>query len=174
MENRKSSLLGILLSISDFLILKNYNFALIGGLAYSVIFEPRATYDLDFIIEVEDFDKFLKDLRGNSDFIFVHDKPMVFENAKIERVVHKDNIVVDFLIADDDYKRNVLKRKKELIVNQKKVFIVTVEDLIILKLLSSRNIDVVDVRNLLKLKDLDNDYIDYWIDKLKLTKPEIE
>ncbi|RLD13372.1 MAG: hypothetical protein DRI28_05990, partial [Caldiserica bacterium] len=69
---------------------------------------------------------------------------------------------------------NVLKRKKELIVNQKKVFIVTVEDLIILKLLSSRNIDVVDVKNLLKLKDLDNDYIDYWIDKLRLTKPEIE
>ena len=33
------------------------------------------------------------------------------------------------------------------------------------------NIDVVDVRNLLKLKDLDNDYIDYWIDKLKLIKP---
>ncbi len=75
MENRKNSLLEILLNVSDFLILKNYNFALIGGLAYSVIYEPRATYDLDFIIEIKNFDKFLKDLRGNSDFIFVHDKP---------------------------------------------------------------------------------------------------
>ena len=171
MENRKNSLLEILLNTSDFLILKNYNFALIGGLAYSVIYEPRATYDLDFIIEIKNFDKFLKDLRGNSDFIFVHDKPMIFENAEIERVVHKDNIVIDFLIADDDYKRNVLKRKKELIVNQKRIFIVAVEDLIILKLLSRRDIDIVDVKNLLKLKDLDNDYIDYWIDKLKLIKP---
>ena len=171
MENRKNSLLEILLNTSNFLILKNYNFALIGGLAYSVIYEPRATYDLDFIIEIKNFDKFLKDLRGNSDFIFVHDKPMIFENAEIERVVHKDNIVIDFLIADDDYKRNVLKRKKELIVNQKRIFIVAVEDLIILKLLSRRDIDIVDVKNLLKLKDLDNDYIDYWIDKLKLIKP---
>jgi len=171
MENRKNSLLEILLNTSDFLILKNYNFALIGGLAYSVIYEPRATYDLDFIIEIKNFDKFLKDLRGNSDFIFVHDKPMIFENVEIERVVHKDNIVIDFLIADDDYKRNVLKRKEELIVNQKRIFIVAVEDLIILKLLSRRDIDIVDVKNLLKLKDLDNDYIDYWIDKLKLIKP---
>ena len=130
MENRKNSLLEILLNTSDFLILKNYNFALIGGLAYSVIYEPRATYDLDFIIEIKNFDKFLKDLRGNSDFIFVHDKP-----------------------------------------NQKRIFIVAVEDLIILKLLSRRDIDIVDVKNLLKLKDLDNDYIDYWIDKLKLIKP---
>ncbi len=130
MENRKNSLLEILLNVSDFLILKNYNFALIGGLAYSVIYEPRATYDLDFIIEIKNFDKFLKDLRGNSDFIFVHDKP-----------------------------------------NQKRIFIVAVEDLIILKLLSRRDIDIVDVKNLLKLKDLDNDYIDYWIDKLKLIKP---
>jgi len=167
----EETLIDVLIDVSKFLRSKGYKFSLIGGVAYSIVFEPRATFDIDLIVDVLDIKNFIHDLKDYPDFILVHEKPMIFERAKIERVIHRKDIVIDFLIAEDNYKRNAVKRSKKLYLKGEEISIVSVEDLIILKLLSHREVDILDVKNLLRLEDIDRDYINNWVEKLNLTLP---
>lgn len=168
MDSQKKSLKISLIEITKFLNENSINYALIGGIAYSIFCEPRATYDIDFIVDIENFNDFLKILKKNDKFINIHKEPMKFKNALIERVIYENNIIVDFLIADDEFKRNVLSRKIGIKIDNQVIFIVKIEDLIILKLLSKREQDYLDTKNLLKIQDLDFDYIRFWLEKLKI------
>ncbi len=168
MESKKKSIKESLLEITEFLNKNNFNYALIGGIAYSVIYEPRATFDIDFIIDVKDIFNFIKVLKENKKFINVHKDPMKFENAIIERAIYENYTVIDFLIADDDFKKNILNRKREIKISDKKIYITTIEDLILLKLLSKREQDLLDVKNLLNLNNLNIEYIKDWIKKLNI------
>ena len=40
----EETLLDVLIDVSKFLRSKGYKFSLIGGVAYSIVFEPRATF----------------------------------------------------------------------------------------------------------------------------------
>ncbi|MGB9749972.1 MAG: DUF6036 family nucleotidyltransferase [Caldisericia bacterium] len=93
---------------------------------------------------------------------------MKFENVSFGRVTYEDYIVIDFLIANDEFKKNILKRKKEIKVNEENIYIVTIEDLILLKLLSNREQDILDVKNLLNIDNIDIEYIKEWVKKLNL------
>lgn len=168
MENKKNSLKKTLLEIINFLNQNFIDYALIGDIAYSVLYEPRATLDIDFIIDVKDISEFIKTLKNNEKFLIVHNELMKFQNAKIERTIYENKIIVDFLIADNEFKKNVLSRKKSIKVDNEIIYIVTIEDLILLKLLSKREQDYLDIKNLLKIDQIDLNYIKYWINKLNV------
>lgn len=69
MDSQKKSLKISLIEITKFLNENSINYALIGGIAYSIFCEPRATYDIDFIVDIENFNDFLKILKKNDKFI---------------------------------------------------------------------------------------------------------
>lgn len=173
MENQKKSIRDSLLKIVRFLNENNIENALIGGIAFSIFYEPRATFDIDFIVNVEDINYFINILKQNKNFIFIHNEQMKFQNATIERVIYENDIVIDFLIADDEFKKSIFLRKKEIKIDNEKIYIVSIEDLILLKFLSNREQDYLDIKNLLTLNGLDIDYIKYWLKILKIDTKNI-
>ena len=147
---------------------------LVGGLAVGVWGEPRATVDIDFLIAIgfDDFDTLKQKLTESNKFLFIHDKPMVFEKITFLRATLKSNtdITVDFLFADDEFKNTALLRKELLQVNDFSLYISSPEDLIILKLLSGRAQDRLDAEKILVIRkdSLDQEYIRNWTEKLGL------
>ncbi len=149
-------------------------YMLVGGLAVGIWSLPRATIDIDFLvaIKLDDYNVLKKKLKESNAFVFIHDKPTIFKKITLLRATLKKNadISVDFLFADDDFKTEALKRKVSVDIADFDVNITTPEDLVLLKLLSSRAQDKLDAEKILEMqKDvLDMEYIRRWSKKLSI------
>jgi predicted nucleotidyltransferase len=147
-------------------------YMLVGGLAVGIWGEPRATVDIDFLIstKLDDFDFLKQRLTESGRFVFIHDKPTIFGKISFLRATLKSNknISVDFLFADDDFKNEALERKETVQITGFSVNISTPEDLIILKLLSSREQDKLDAQKVLEIQKeyLDWAYLQKWSERL--------
>lgn len=153
---------------------RGMDYMLVGGLAVGIWGEPRATVDIDFLIAIgtDEFETLRHSLLESSRFVFIHDKPMVFEKITFLRATLKSNadIAVDFIFADDDFKHEALKRKETVALDDVSVNISTPEDLIILKLLSGREQDRLDANKIIAIqgKNLDNGYLQMWVERFGL------
>jgi hypothetical protein len=148
------------------------DFVLVGGLAVGIWTKPRATVDIDLLISVSvhDWKEFKERLTASGQFVFIHEKPFIFKKISFLRASLKSNvhISVDFLFADDDFKNEALKRRKTVTLADFSVHIPTPEDLILLKLLSGREQDKLDVVNIIEVQgeNLDRAHLQYWSKKL--------
>lgn len=99
---------------------------------------------------------------------------MVFHGISIWRcvgVLKNQEVVIDVLLADSEYLRTALERRRQILLGEVSVPIVTVEDLIVLKTLAGRLQDQADLEKIkLRQDDLDVDwrYVDEWKVKLGL------
>lgn len=158
--------------ICSFLNDTGIEYVLVGGLAVGIWSEPRATVDIDFLVStrLNDFDVLKQRLKESNRFIFIHDKPMTFGKISFLRATLKSNtdISVDFLFADNDFKDEALKRKEAVQIADFSVNISTPEDLVILKLLSDREQDGIDVKKILEIQkeQLDREYMQKWAKRL--------
>lgn len=147
-------------------------YMLVGGLAVGIWAEPRATVDIDFLVSVRisDFESLRQRLTESNRFVFIHDKPFVFGKVSFLRATLKSNpdISVDLLFADDVFRSGALNRKKTIRLRDFSVNISTPEDLIILKLMSSREQDRIDAENILAIRkdNLDREYLQSWSEKI--------
>ena len=92
---------------------------------------------------------------------------------EIINTVNNVRVKIDFIIRKNtEYRKAEFKRRKQVSIEGLKIFIVSIEDLIISKLLwaidSRSEIQIKDVKNLLKEK-VDIKYIRDWIKKLKIS-----
>ncbi len=148
------------------------DYTLVGGLAVGIWAAPRATVDVDFLVSLSaaEADTLVQRLKQSGQFIFVHEKPMVFNKVSFLRATLKSNsdVAVDFLLADDTFKKTMLGRSSSVTISGFSVRIPTPEDLIILKLLSNRPQDRLDVEQIRETQkhELDTTYIRSWCDKL--------
>ncbi len=149
-------------------------YTLVGGLAVGIWAAPRATIDIDFLVSLPagESGTLVRRLNQSGRFIFVHDKPMVFNKVSFLRATLKSNadIAVDFLFADDEFRKRMLDRSSSILIAGFSVRIPTPEDLIILKLLSGRPKDLNDAEQIRESqkRDLDESYIRSWCDRLGL------
>lgn len=147
---------------------------LVGGLAVGIWGEPRATVDIDFLVSIktDDSDLLRQKVKESKRFIFIHDRPLIFGKISFLRATLKSNtdISVDFLFADDDFKNEALKRKETLQISDFSVNVSAPEDLIILKLLSGREQDNLDAKNIFEIqkKRLDRKYMQKWSKRLDI------
>jgi predicted nucleotidyltransferase len=147
-------------------------YALVGGLAVGIWAAPRATVDIDFLISLrrEDSGLLSQRLKDSNSFLFIHESPMTFKKISLLRATLKSNpdISVDFLFADDEFKQEVLKRSTAVPIHGFSVMIPTPEDLILLKLISSRPQDKLDAEKIREMQAgrLDMEYIRMWSRKL--------
>lgn len=161
--------------VCSFLDSAGIGYVLVGGLAVSIWAEPRATVDIDFLVSLDrkDFSVLVRRLHESGQFVFIHDKPMIFKRISFLRATLKNNtdVSVDFLFSDDDFKAEALKRRVSVSAFDFSVPIPTPEDLILLKRLSGRPQDIVDAQKILATRknELDMDYIRKWEKKLGLT-----
>ena len=151
-------------------------YMLIGGLAVALWAAPRATVDLDFIISLQegDFPKFKSALEATKlDFI----SPHLFKLKKIKIVrfclckKEHELIMVDLILAENEFLKNAIQRRQSFPLLKETIYVVTPEDLILLKLMSLRPQDTVDIQNIiLHQKKIDKLYLKTWAKKLKVVE----
>ena len=92
---------------------------------------------------------------------------------KIWRVVSFTNnlaIIIDFLIAESKFHQSVVKRAIEIDFFKTKLKIITLEDLILLKICAKRTQDLADLEQIYSTfkNEIDKEYVERWAGKLNI------
>jgi hypothetical protein len=151
-------------------------YALAGGWAYSALVEPRATTDIDLLVLLEPPSREQVQTLVSSlfDSTVIHPAPMVFQGVSIWRVVGiraNQEIILDLLLADSVYLQSALSRARMVPFGSVLVPILTLEDLILLKLMAGRLQDQADLEKIrAREADLQIDwaYVERWKQPLGL------
>jgi hypothetical protein len=153
-------------------------YALAGGWAYSALVEPRATTDIDILLLLEQpsRDRLQSLLSSLFDSIIVHPAAMVFHGISIWRcvgVLKNQEVVIDMLLVNSEYLRTALARRRQILLGDLPIPIVTVEDLILLKTIAGRLQDQADLEKIRLRQDelhVDWTYVREWKAKLGLAQ----
>lgn len=170
----------ILLHVSRILDKHKISYILTGSLAVSYYGYPRATHDIDFVIEIPE-----KSSRKILQAIRELGKGYVFDKEQIEEgifqfsqlnVYHVETgIKIDFWIKKEEgFELLKFQRKRQIVIDKQKIYIVSPEDLLLTKLLwckkvrSERHLE--DCLGILRVQGnkLDKKYLNSWAKKLKL------
>jgi len=142
-----------------------FNVVVGGGLAVAVHGFARATRDIDLVIRVP----FRKIRQVMEDRGFQFDSTISFGKQGRIHLFEKSGAGVDFLEFDDDsFYEHILKRAETSELFGFQVKVMSLEDLIVTKLLSYRSKDQIDLLELLKKKP-DESYLKKWIHHFNLT-----
>jgi len=145
---------------------KGIPYMVIGGQAVLVYGEPRLTRDIDITLGVSaEQVNVLQDIVSKAGLRPLVD-PEVFTPKTMVLPCHdpETGIRVDFIFSFTPYEEQAMNRVTLLDIGQARVRFVSLEDLIIHKLVSGRPRDLEDVRSMmLKNKKMDVKYTRKWL-----------
>lgn len=161
--------------IVDVLNENNIPYMLSGSIAMGVYIVPRATRDFDFVIHLQpkDIDGFAANFKDGYYCNINSVKDAVKQQSLFNIIDHASGYKADFVILkNEDFRQEEFNRRVEMEYLGKSVYLVTVEDLLISKLIwiqvLQSAIQIQDIKNLAELDTLDWEYINKWIKELKL------
>jgi len=179
MEKDQADLLKI---ISSFLENHKIPYMLTGALTVVYYARPRASHDIDFVVEINQSD--IK--RVANAFKKLSTEYLIQEDDIREGVKKKNmfNVIylptftkLDFwLLTDDSFDKERFKRRKKVKLLGKTMILSTPEDTIIQKLLWHKEAQIekhiVDAAFTYQIqrKRLDKKYLSHWVKELNLTK----
>ena len=172
--NKMLNELNILKSVVQKLNKNNIPYMITGSIAMSYYSIPRMTRDIDIVIEIDNVDKFYNLFKDDYYVDIEMIKNSVYHQSMFN-IIHSTEIIkIDFIIRkDSDYRKKEFNRKKQFKFGDDYIYIVSIEDLIISKLIWSKSshsgMQLDDVKNLLKEK-IDLKYIKEWSVKLEIDK----
>ncbi len=172
----------LFLRLCDKLNASGIPYCVTGGFAVGIWGPPRGTSDIDIVIMIGETDRKFVTAFLNEHFNLVqsHEEDMVFKGIHIWRHVlgvEKGNSIfpVDMILCNNDYLKKVIERKIEIDYKRVKIPVISVEDLIILKYISLRDIDRFDIENIIKSDNpVDWVYLEEMIVQLNLDWDYIE
>jgi len=166
--------LDILRDVTNRLSGVGIQYMLTGSFALNYYAQPRMTRDIDLIVALDRSDAdVIVTLFENDYYIDRNAVSRAIANESIFNLIHSEHIVkVDCIIRKStDYRRLEFERRRQVTVDDIKLWIVSKEDLIISKLFwakdSHSEFQLRDVRNLLK-SDYDATYLKRWTQDLGL------
>jgi hypothetical protein len=153
----------------------NIPYMLSGSMAMSLYVVPRSTRDFDFIIHlrISNVDKFVQSFQDG----YYCEKDSIIDAIRYEGMFniidHASGFKADFVILKDSpYRQEEFRRRVKMSFLGTETWIVSAEDLLISKLFwiqdSQSSIQKEDIKNLSELQNLDWDYINFWVTRLKL------
>lgn len=153
-----------------------------GGFAVAMWGPPRGTSDIDIVIMIhkKNRNQVSEFLNNHFNLVQSHENDMVFKNIHIWRHILRsgkgDNIFpLDMIISNNAYLKKVIKRKIEIRYRSVKIPVISLEDLIILKSISQRDIDRFDIGNIFKSgHPIDWEYLKGVVSQLNLDWEFIE
>jgi predicted nucleotidyltransferase len=162
-------------ALVDLLDQLSIKYAVMGGVAVRAHGIPRPTYDIDLIIVLERdrLPELFQRLRG-CDFAV----PEVYETGwvdrikdmpllKLRRYIRDGSLDVDLFLAESEFLAEVMKRRTSLDAEGRMLWVVSPEDLVLLKLLAGRPRDLGDVADVLFMQGkLDEAYMQRWAAEL--------
>ncbi len=148
-----------------------------GSLAMGFYATQRYTRDIDILIELkkEDAEKFVKLFEAD----FYCYLPSVLDSLKhqilFNFIDHKTGFKIDFIpLKDTEFEQIKFASRQLVAINTEgaKVWAISPENLVLSKLTWIQSlvseVQLLDLENLLRIDELDRDYIRDWIVKLKL------
>lgn len=154
---------------------RGYRYAIMGGLAARVLGIPRPTYDVDFTLAVSrDLLPELFDAAENAGYHV----PVAYRSGWVDTVagmpivklgmqLGSQGIDIDVFIAESTFQQSIVARRSEHDIGGKPVWLVSPEDLIVLKVLANRDRDRGDVQDVLFMQgELDREYMRHWAERL--------
>lgn len=161
--------------VINYLDANGLRYAIVGGIALSYWNVSRFTYDID-----------IKLLVPNAEYATVRQllrtrfpakaREQAREHALIVPV-SVNNVVIDFLLALPGYEELIIERAVRHDLDELQVWVCTAEDLIIQKVVASREKDWPDVEALLieQWHTLDQSYVEDWLSQFSdaLETPEL-
>lgn len=168
----------LLVKIAAILERLNINYCVTGGIAVSVWGRPRATFDIDVVIEILERQVSLlaKALRKISEITYIDEnmaKKAILNYGEFNFIDGKTGFKVDFWVKkDNELSKLQFKRKEVKIISGQRVYFISPEDLILSKLdwykKSESTRQLEDIESVLKIsgKILDKKYLNSWAKKL--------
>lgn len=155
---------------------RNVQYALAGGWAFSALVEPRATTDIDVLILLDPPSRETIQSLVSSVFTsaIIHSAPMKLRGISIWRCTGiRDNqeMVVDLLLADSAFLHSALVRRRQIVFGGQIVCVLTLEDLMVMKMIAGRLQDLADLEKIDARKaqlQIDWPYIEQWKTRLGL------
>jgi len=169
----------VLFELIEALNANDIPYAVMGGLAVRVYALPRPTQDVDIavslgperslelleIVEHAGFDVPETYRQGWTDQ--VAKMPLV----KVGRYVGNHRIDVDVFLTYSKFQQSLMARRCVVTLEEREVWLVSPEDLLLLKLAAGRPRDKIDVQDLLfTLSDLNDEYLQTWAKSLGLSQ----
>ena len=157
------------LKVIRFLEKEKVDYFLLGGLAVSVLGEPRFTYDLDLdiFLKKEEIPSLLEKAKKAA---FQVNAKEVIENVQqfgTFRLFLK-HLQVDFILASTEMEQSALRRRQKIKLFGKPIYFPSAEDLILLKVIPGRTKDLTDAESIVlrHQKTLDRRYLEEWARKI--------
>jgi hypothetical protein len=154
----------------------NIPYMLSGSVAMSTYTLPRFTRDFDFIVHLKQGDAIHLVNHFNEGYYCDEEaiKDAIENKTMFNIIDHKSNYKADFVILKDEpYRQEEFRRRREINFLDMKIYFVAPEDLLLSKLIWIQDlqspVQKEDIRLLSEVKDLDWNYIKYWIKKLNLS-----
>lgn len=154
---------------------RGYRYAIMGGIAARVLGIPRPTYDVDFTLAVaRDQLPELFDAAENAGYHV----PVAYRSGWVDTVANmpivklgmqlgSQGIDIDVFLSECTFQESILVRRKQHDIGGKPVWLVSPEDLIVLKVLANRDRDRGDVQDVLFMQgELDRNYMRHWAERL--------
>jgi hypothetical protein len=151
-------------------------YAVMGGLAVRAYGVPRPTYDVDVLLTVTDDQlPLLFDRVEDAGYTV----PEAYRSGWVDRIegmplvkfriYRPDNrsIDVDVFIEQTAYQREIMNRRQRADLSIGPVWVITPEDIVLLKLVAGRSRDMGDIEDVRFMEgDLDEAYMRHWADRL--------
>jgi len=132
---------------------KGVPYAVCGGLAFAVHVYPRATVDMDFLIQGSDLPRCRQILTGLG--FTPHPRPMAFGGGAvlIQRLWKpqeggEDVLMIDLLLANNEAMPGVWASREEMQWEGLPVWVVSRDGLVVLKRLRGSKQDIADIERL--------------------------
>lgn len=152
----------------------NISYMVSGSIAMNVYSIPRMTRDIDIVIEIDNnrIDHFLS-LFPDSYYNYYAVKEEIKKRGFFKIIDNLTGFKIDFIVRKNtEYFYHAFNRR---IINNDfdiELWIITIEDLIIAKLIwiqdLQSDIQMNDIKNLLRSSKLDMEYLNQWTRALKL------
>jgi len=161
--------------IIDTLTIGKLHYMLSGSIAMGIYTIPRATRDFDFIIFLQEKDIPFFSAAFKEGFYCDEDaiRDAIKNKGMFNIIDYDSGYKADFVILKNtQFRQEEFKRRIKVDFWNKSVYVVTVEDLLLSKLIwiqqIQSGIQMEDIKQLLKVKNLDTVYLNNWIQELNL------
>jgi Nucleotidyl transferase AbiEii toxin, Type IV TA system len=154
-------------------------YALMGGLVVRAYSIPRATEDIDLTLAMgRDRLPELYDALEELDYAVPEpyksgwvDQVKRMHLVKLKRYVGGHGIDVDLFLAESPYQEEILQRRRLADVEGRQLWIASPEDLVLLKLISGRPRDLIDVADVFFTQgQMDVQYMRRWAAELDIER----
>jgi len=146
---------------------RKIDYMIIGGQAVLIYGEPRLTKDIDITlgVDIDQLDNIISIVNElNLKVLVKNPRDFTKKTMVLPAIDEQTGLRVDFIFSFTEYEREALKRVNKIKIDEVEVNYISIEDLIIHKLISGRSRDLEDIQIILsKNHKIDENYLYKWL-----------